>query len=335
MDKQTVRQPMKLIKRSEMVENFTMPEAIICMSEAFESLSSGECYVPKRYVVRSSDEYLTLLLKPAFMNNYNKSSIKVLTQKNSRPVPNIPTIIGIVLLVDNVTGEILSIMDGEYITALRTGAASGLATQLFSKEDSHTLALFGCGTQGRTQLEAVCAVRQLDRIWVFDKSHTHAELFIDEMQETTAARIEFTSDLSVLKGVDIICTATNSASPLFFKKHLREGTHINAIGSFTPEMQELASDIVNSARIYFDDADACMNESGDCIKAFGNSGASQENIVGEIGDYVLNKIEGRTTPDEITIFKSVGTAIQDLVVANRIYDKSITENFGNEVRLYE
>ena len=335
MNKQVVRQPMKLIKRSDMAKYFNMSEAIDSMAYAFGSLSSGDCYVPKRYIISTRDETLTLLLKPAFISNHDKSSIKILTQKNSNSIPGIPTILGIVLLIDNVTGEILSIMDGEFITALRTGAASGLATKYLSREDSCKVALFGCGRQGRTQLEAISAVRKLEKIWIFDKSQEHAESFIEEMNDKTKANIEVTRNLSVLKDVDIICTATNSESPLFYKKHLKKGTHINAIGSFKPEMQELDPAIINSSRVYFDDKEACLNESGDFLKAIKDPKIFNENIIGEIGEYVLKRIEGRTSSEDITIFKSVGTAIQDFVVANEIYNKPMAEKFGAEIRLYE
>ena len=329
------RQPIKLIKRSEMAKYFSMIEAIDSVSSAFASLSSGDSYVPKRYIVNTKDESLTFLLKPAFINDHDRSSIKILTQKNSHSIPGIPTILGIVLLIDVVTGEIISIMDGEFITALRTGAASGLATKHLSRENSRNMALFGCGRQGRTQLEAVDAVRTLEKIWIFDTSQEHAESFIEEMNGKIKANIEIAPDLSVLKDVDIICTATNSESPLFQKKHLKEGTHINAIGSFRPDMQELDPEIINSSRVYFDDKEACLSESGDLLNAIKDPKAINENIIGEIGEYVLNRIEGRTSSQETTIFKSVGTAIQDLVVANEIYNKSITEKFGEEIRLYE
>ncbi len=144
--KESKRQSIRLIKRSEIAKFFTMTEAIDSMALAFSSLSSGDCYIPKRYITSTKDESLTLLLKPAFVNNHDKSSIKILTQKRSNSIPGIPTILGIVLLIDNVTGEILSIMDGAYITALRTGAASGLATKHLSRKDSRNLAIFGCGS---------------------------------------------------------------------------------------------------------------------------------------------------------------------------------------------
>ncbi len=152
-NKKSKRQPIRLINTSEINRYFTMSEAIDSMAFAFSNLSSGDSYVPKRYITKINDESLTFLLKPAFLKNHDQSSIKVLTQKNSNYNLGIPTIQGIVLLIDNITGEILSIMDGASITALRTGAASGLATKHFSRKDSSKLAIFGCGTQEEHNLK--------------------------------------------------------------------------------------------------------------------------------------------------------------------------------------
>ena len=335
MNKESKRQSIKLIKKSEIAKFFKMPEAIDSMSDAFMRLSSGNCYVPRRYITSTKDNSLTFLMKPAFVNNHDYSSIKILTQKNTNSIPGIPTILGIVILIDNITGEILSIMDGAFITALHTGAASGLATKYLSRKNSFKLAIFGCGSQGKTQLKAVNVVREIQKIWIFDKSHKQADLFMEEMATETEGNIEFTSDLDVLKDVDIICTATNSEKPLFYKTHLKVGTHINAIGSFRPKMQEIDPEIIKSSRIFLDDKEACLNECGDLIKAFKDPTIPNDNIIGEIGEYMLNKIDGRTSSDETTLFKSVGTAIQDFEVANKIYNKSLTEKFGDEIRLYE
>ncbi len=329
------RKPIKLIKQSEIKKHFTMPEAIDAMAAAFSKFSAGKCYVPKRTIVSTQDKGLNLLLKPAFLNQPNRSGIKILTQKNSDVIPGIPTILGIVLLIDNKTGEILSIMDGEYLTALRTGAASGLATKYLSRKKSENLAIFGCGSQGKTQLEAVNAVKELKTIWIFDRSSQAGEEFLREMSGKTRGKIWFTNNLSVLKEVDIICTATNGEKPLFTKAHLKPGVHINAIGSFKPNMQEIDPEIIHSSRCYFDDKEACLKESGDFLRAMKSENYSSQNIIGEIGDCVLGNIPGRSSADDMTLFKSVGTAIQDLEVANRIFEKSLVAPFGQEVRLYD
>lgn len=323
-----------LIKRREMEAHFSMNESISCMFTAFASLASGTCSVPERYVVESPEGALTLLLKPAFADDLHTSAVKILTQKNSEPVAGIPTITGIVILVDKVTGELRSIMDGEYITALRTGAASGLATRLLSREDSRQLAIFGCGSQGRTQMEAVCAVRRIEKTWVFDTSRSRAESFVEVMKERLPSDLEIGRDLSVLKDVDIICTATPSEKPLFSLADLSEGTHINAIGAFKPHMQELDPDLIRVSRTFFDDRKGCL-QSGDMVESIRKHGSMGQQLVGEIGDLVLGKIPGRDSPEQITIFKSVGTAIQDLVVADTIYRKSLREGFGEAMNFYE
>jgi len=329
------RRPIRLIKSSEINKHFSMIEAIEAMADAFKSLSSGESFVPQRYVTTFGDPSLNLLLKPAFVETQKRASLKILTQKERGAVNNIPAIIGVVMLIDALTGEILSIMDGEYLTALRTGAASGLATNYFAPKEANTLAIFGCGAQGKTQLEAVAAVRNLSNIWVFDNNYEKAQSFVSAMKTKTDAAIEIAENLDILKNCDIICTATNSESPLFEYKHLKKGVHINAIGSYKANMQEIDPEILQKATIYVDQKEACLLESGDFIKPIKAGLFNADHIKGEIGDYALGKIAVRTSEHEITVFKSVGVAIQDFSIAHKIYEKSIAESFGQEIRLFD
>ncbi|MCK5147051.1 hypothetical protein KAR48_09865 [bacterium] len=329
------RHPMKVITRSDIVKHFSMVEAIASMAEAFKALADGTGEVPHRYVTDLNEGALTFLFKPASIKGADQSSIKMLTQKNGYTVPGVPTITGVVMLLDNTSGEILALMDGETITAMRTGAASGLATQCLSREASEVLALFGCGSQGKTQVEAVAAVREIKKIWLFDTVPESAKHFMQEMQPRLAAHMALAPDLSVLKEADIICTATNSTMPLFDKTVLKPGVHINAIGSFKPTMRELHPEVVRSARVYLDDAAACLNESGDLVGLFATEEDRDRIVQGEIGAYLLNQIEGRVTPQDVTLFKSVGNAIQDFVVARKIYMKSKEEGFGRDIHLFD
>ena len=335
MNKSISRKPIVLIKSSEIQQNFSMPEAIDSMLEAFQSLSSGKSFVPQRYVTSMAGGQLNMLLKPVAVDDLGRAAIKVLTQKEMGAVRGIPAIVGVVLVLDTETGEILSIMDGEYLTALRTGAASGLATQYFARKEAQTLAVFGCGAQGKTQLEAVAEVRNISKVWVFDQSKSAAETFKLEMQKKLSLDIQIGGNNSVLKECDVICTATNSESPLFYKDEVKPGVHINAIGSYKPNMQEIDSQILKNATIYVDDRQACISESGDLIKPINDGLFTKEHISGEIGEFALGKIAGRTTEKEITVFKSVGVAIQDFVVANRIYEKSRIQKFGIEINLFD
>lgn len=327
------RIPIRLIKSSEIKQHFTMIEAIEAMEEAFKSLSSGESFVPQRYVTTFGDKPLNLLLKPVFVDSTKRASIKILTQKEIGAINHIPAIIGVVMLIDTLTGEILAIMDGEYLTSLRTGAASGLATKYFAREDATTLAIYGCRAQARTQLEAVNAVRNISEVWVFDKDPEKAISFVKEFENYS--HIKIAKDLTVLKTCDIICTVTNSEQPLFQFKHLKKGVHINAIGSYKPNMQEIDPEILQKASIYVDQKEVCLLESGDFIKPIQKGLFNAEEIKGDIGTYALGKIKGRNKPDEITLFKSVGVAIQDFTVANKIYEKSIAKSFGQSISLFD
>ncbi len=312
-----------------------MRKAIDAMDLAFSSLSSGESFVPLRYVTKLPTNNMAMIFKPAFVEKHQRVSIKFLTQRDSGFIPGIPTIQGIVLVIDSETGEIVSIMDGEYLTALRTGAASGLATRCFARKDTPTMALFGCGAQGRTQLEAVICERSVKKVFVFDKFKESAEKLIREMKEKYQLEMIFTEDTSVLKEVDIICTATNSTTPLFKLEDVKAGVHINAIGSFQPHMQELDPHLIKAAKVFVDQMEPCLKESGDLIKPLKEGIIEEKHIVGEIGDFCLNKIKGRESEDEITIFKSVGVAIQDFAVANDIYNCSLQAGFGQEINLFE
>lgn len=312
-----------------------MPMAINAMARAFASLSSGESFVPLRYVSKLPANNLVMLCKPAFVENDKRASIKFLTQRESGFIPGIPTIQGIVIVIDSVTGEILSVMDGEYITALRTGAASGLATRCFARNDAQILALFGCGTQGRTQLEAVVCERDIKRILVFDTNIQLARQFVGEIEKKLQIEIVVSTDTGDLKEADIICTATNATAPLFKRDEVKQGVHINAIGSFQPHMQELDPFLIRDARLFLDYAEPCLKESGDLIKPIREGIISENHCAGEIGDFLLNKIPGRESEEQITVFKSVGVAIQDYAVANDIYNYALEHGFGLEINLFE
>jgi ornithine cyclodeaminase/alanine dehydrogenase-like protein (mu-crystallin family) len=329
------RKPIRIIKASEIKQHYSMPRAINAMSRAFASLSSGESFVPLRYVSKLPANNLVMLCKPAFVENDQRASIKFLTQRESGFIPGIPTIQGIVIVIDSVTGEILSVMDGEYITALRTGAASGLATRCFARNDAQTLALFGCGTQGRTQLEAVVCERDIKRILVFDKNMELARQFVGEMEKKLQIEMVVSTDTGDLKEADIICTATNATAPLFKRDEVKSGVHINAIGSFQPHMQELDPFLIRDARLFLDYAEPCLKESGDLINPIQEGIISENHWAGEIGDFLLNRISGRESEEQITVFKSVGVAIQDYAVANDIYNYALEQEFGQDINLFE
>src|SRR6056297_120798 len=329
------RKPIRIIKAGEIKQFYSMSKAIDAMGVAFSSLSAGKSHVPMRFVSKLPNQELVMLFKPAFVDKDKRVTIKFLTQRESGFIPGIPTIQGIVLVIDSKTGEILAIMDGEYFTALRTGAASGLATRCFARKEAQIMALFGCGSQGRTQLEAVLCERDIKKILVYDTNEQIALQFISEMEKQFHPEMVYTTDTKQLKEADIICTATNSQKPLFRRENLKEGVHINAIGSFQPHMQELDPLLIRDARIFLDHTEPCLKESGDLIKPVQEGIISESHIAGEIGDFLLDRITGRESKDQITLFKSVGVAIQDYAVGTDIYKSSLEQGFGIEINLFE
>ena len=320
----------RVLNSSFIKSSVPMKRAIQLMENAFRILSVKSAYVPQRVVMTTPDESMSIFFKPAFLSRYNRMSIKILTQILANDNRDIPTIKGMVLLIDMVSGSILSISDGTSITALRTGAASGIATAYLANRDASALAIFGCGAQGRTQLEAIRSVRPITKVYLFDSSVNQAIKMEEEMELHKDLNCEINPDLSVLKNVDIICTATPSHHPLFGLNHLKQGVHINAVGSYRPDMQEINPEILRFGLTYLDDAPACLKDSGDLVIPLSLGIIDEDDIVGELGDLIAGSVRGRQSSDDITIFKTVGNAIQDFFIANEAYEKSLLQS-GNQL----
>jgi len=296
-------------------------EAIDTMEIAFASYSEGKSCVPDRYVSEIPDAGMDLFLKPAYSKALGRIAVKILTQKKGGALAGVPAILGVVLLLDMKSGAILSVTDGSYLTALRTGAASGIATKLLARENSETMAVFGCGAQGRTQLEAVCAIRPIKNALLYDLNRDTVEKMRSEMEKKLNISIQVEQNLEKLKKADIICTATNAKGPLFGINDISKGVHINAVGSYRPDMQEIDPEILLSGSLFTDSGVSVLKESGDLIKPINDGYFSKNIIKGDIGEVINLKVRGRIDANDITIFKSVGLGVQDLFMANTIYNK--------------
>ncbi len=312
-------QNIKLQTSTDIRNLISMKEAINVMELAFASFSDGSSKVPQRYI--SGIGNLDLFLKPAYNEKLGRVAVKIITQRKDGNLQGIPAILGVVLLLDIKTGAILSMMDGAYITAIRTGAAGGIATKLLARKDAETVAVFGCGVQGRMQLEAVCNVRHIKRALLFDLSTDAANKFKTEMERKLNISIQVEKNMEQLKEADIICTATNSEQPLFCQKDISQGVHINAIGSYKPTMQELDPLLIKAGKLFVDSRESVLKESGDLIKPINEHIFTNAVIEGEMGELINEKADGRHDDNEITIFKSVGLGVQDLFMANAIFEK--------------
>lgn len=242
---------------------------------------------------------------------------------------NKPAINGAILLLDATTGEPLVLMDAAYLTALRTGAVSGLATKYFSRDVPSGVAIIGAGVQASAQLEAVAAVRQVERVFVWSRNLESARKFAREFEDSYD--IQICQQLSDgLKKADIICTATASTEPLLHLQSLQLHAHINAIGSHHPSMQEISGEVLQKALVVVDKVEAAMKEAGGIINAVEQKKIKKESIV-ELGSWLLKKVPN--VQEQLTVFKSVGLAIQDLGVAKVVYQNALTMNLGSTFKL--
>jgi len=312
-------QDIKLLTSDDVRKLVNMEDAIEAMERAFASFSDGTSCVPQRQVTGINS--LDLFYKPAYNEELGRIAIKIIIQKKYGISKDMPAIKGLVLLLDMETGAILSMMDGAYFTALRTGAAGGVANKLLARRDAECVAIIGCGVQGRTQLEAACSVRPVKKALLYDLVPDAAHKLKKEMENKLNISIRVMENPEYLKEADVICTATGSEQPLFSEKDISKGVHINAIGSYKPAMQEIDPGIIKSGRLFVDSRESVLKESGDLLKPISEKIFSAAIIEAEIGELINNKATGRLDDDEITIFKSVGLAVQDLFLASMIYDK--------------
>ncbi|WP_448594207.1 ornithine cyclodeaminase family protein [Thermoflexus hugenholtzii] len=304
-----------------------MREAIEAMRAAFIAFSEGRAHIPQRLSISIPEQEGITLVMPGYVPP-DALGLKVVSVFPRNPARGLPTLSALVVMLDPETGAPAALLDGAFLTAWRTGAASGLATDLLARPDAESLALIGAGAQARTQLLAVAAVRSLRRVRVYSRTPARAQALIEEMrgQEGIPEDIALapTPEAAVAEA-DIVCTATNSSVPVFDGRALRPGTHINAIGSFTLEMRELDEETFRrAARVVVDSRAAALAEAGEVVWAI-QRGILREADLVELGEIAAGRRPGREGPEEITLFKSVGLAVQDLVAAQRVWQRIRTQ----------
>lgn len=322
-----------ILTGADIQEIAQMRDAIEWMRDAFSSLSSGRVDVPLRTRISIADGQGDALFMPAHEAESGTAAVKVVSVLDENPARGLPRVQAAILLMDAEDGCLLALMDGEVLTALRTGAGSGLATDLLARSDATRVAIFGAGTQARTQLRAVCAVRDIEGASVVARDPAHAAEFAREMTERLAVRVDPATPAEALATADIVCTATISKTPLFEHADLREGVHINAVGAFGPQAREIPTDTVAAAKLVVDQRAACLAEAGDIVIPIEKGAIDEDHVHAEIGEIVLGSRPGRESSEEITLFKSVGNAVQDLVTANRVYQRAVTGEKGLVIKL--
>jgi len=322
-----------ILNRENVISVLDMKDCMDVVEKAFEELAKGTAVLPLRTPITPPDG-LSLYM-PAYLKEMKALACKVVTvYKNNPKKFNMPVVIGKVLLQDPETGDVVCIMDGGYLTAVRTGAVSGVATKYLARKDENQVAgIFGTGVQAQMQLWAVAIARKLSKAIVYDISDESANAFIKEMGKKLNLEIIKAENPDQVLEADIICTATSSATPIFDGKKVKKGTHINGIGSHTPNARELDSEIIMRSRFIGDSKEACFSEAGDIILPVKEGVIDESHFYGELGDVIIGKVESRINDEEITIFKSNGLAIQDVATAKLIYDKALETNTGTNIEI--
>jgi len=315
----------------------TISDIIEADKEALSIYSSQKSNIPLRSNL-DIPEYKGQCL---FMNGYAAPAkalgVKIVSVYPENINKNLTSVPATMVLVDAETGMVNSLIDGTYLTRLRTGAISGLATDILARKDSKIFALFGTGGQAVTQLEAVLTVRKIEEVRVFDLFKDRAQEFAKKMSEKFSKKfnvkiIAAESSDKAVENADIITTVTTSKKPVFDAAKVKKNAHINGVGSYTPEMQEIPGDILVMAnKIFVDTRDGAINESGDLIKPIQSGLIKKEKINGELGEVINGLMKGRENDNEMTFFKTTGSAVLDLVAAQKIYEMAKAKNVGQMV----
>ena len=331
---------MLILTADDVRKALPMNETIAAMKKAYASLSDGNAVVPLRTRLSVPDQNAVSLFMPAYVqveDGENALAVKVVSlfPNNLEQQRRLDLIQAAVLVLDAETGQTLALLEGSSLTAIRTGAGSGAAIDLLARPDSKIVAVFGAGAQGRTQLEAACSVRKIEQAWVFDPAVKKSEAFVSDMAGKGYVPIDLrvaASASQALANADIICTATTASAPVFADSALKPGAHISAIGSYTPEMQEVPAETVARALVVVDSLDATLEETGDLLKPIQAGLFAADHISAELGEIVLGRKQGRQTPDQITYFKSVGVAVQDAMGAQLALKNARRDRLGTDVK---
>jgi alanine dehydrogenase len=325
-----------ILSQKVLKQLLTTNDVIEAVEKGFRDYKTGTCSIPVRMAVGIEDWGGTFLFMPAYVEKKNAFGTKEVSVFPRNPSRGLSTIQAVYMLNDPTTGEFLALMDGVFLTAIRTGATSAVATKYLARKDAAVLGMIGGGGQAVFQAEGICAVRPIRRIVVYDKASKQAESFAAQTSKKLNVPVECVeSPREVVSQSDVLVTVTTSKQPVFDGQDLRPGTHINAVGAYTPETRELDDVTVARARIIVDTYEGCMAEAGDLLIPMSNAKIGTDKIWADLGDVVLERKPGRVHDDDITLFESVGFALEDLVTADLAYKQALKNGSGLRFTLIE
>ncbi len=318
---------MLLLSRSDIKKVFSIQDAIEADKKAFTLVTEGKCDLPLRTNIQAPRYDGCFLFMPAYIEEMDTAALKTVNIFPHNIDNGLPSSPAQVLLIDGKTGIVTAILDGTYVTQLRTGASSGAAFDVLAKESCRIGALIGTGGQAATQLEAMIAVRKLEEVRVYDLNYERTAAFAKRMQEEldsygtkiTAAR----SSDEAIDNADLLITVTPSSKPVFDGTKIKKGCTISCVGAYQHHMQEMDPAILpRASKIYFDSQEAVLSESGDILIPLEKGIITEDDFTGDIGNVIKGDLTGREDDDEIIVYETVGVGAQDLVTAKAIYEKA-------------
>ncbi len=322
-----------LLTMSDVQKVLDMKSTIEILEKGFSELAAGQAVMPQRTPIRVEEAPGLALFMPAYLPGMKALGAKVVSVYGKNPAEhNLPAVLGTIILLDAATGEPLCLMEGGFLTAMRTGGVSGVATKHLARRDSKVHALLGTGVQARAQAWAVAEAANLDKclVWSVDTPDKQ-QAFAEEVAALTGVGTAVAASAEdAVKSCDILTLATSAKDPIVDGNWLKPGTHINGIGSHAPAMRELDTVSVQRSKVVCDLTSACRAEAGDFIIPAETGEWSWDSVHGDLGQVVRGEIAGRESDDEITLFKSVGLAIQDMSTAWQVYNLAKEKGVGTE-----
>ena len=303
-------------------------ECIDVMETAMLAASSRTVAVPPRMSTPLGDNSASLMLMPGSSRELGCYGAKVIGLHPDNPGKDLPAIQGFVVLFDYLTGARLALVEGATLTAIRTAAASGLATRLLAREDAKSCGIFGTGVQAISHIDAMCAVRPLEKILLWGRNMDKTRALAARQAEITGLNILASENPVDVGSCDLVCTVTASATPVLMGDWVQSGAHVNLVGSHTLSTREADTELVAGSAVYVDLLESAINESGDVMIPVQEGRLDRGHIRGEIGQLLSGEIAGRTDPGQITLYKSLGNTAQDLYAAAHVYKKALELNLG-------
>jgi ornithine cyclodeaminase/alanine dehydrogenase-like protein (mu-crystallin family) len=311
-----------------------MPEAIEAVENGFKEYLRGKCEAPVRMNVLAPEKGGRYILLPCYLADSGIFHTKIFSVYLDNPKKNLPTNYYYYLLHDADTGEIKAIMGGTYITNLRTGALPGLATRYLARKDSRVFTLFGAGPVAEYQLLGIVTVVKPERINLVDLDQNRATDFARRMETKYGVRLDLAKSVKdAVRESDVITTVTSSTKPVFDGRDVKPGTHINAVGGINPKGSEVDEYIITHSKIVVEKMGEILSEAGEILIPIEKGTLKKEDIHAEIAEVITGKKPGRTSPEEITFFKSIGFAMEDAVMAKLVYQKAVEKGLGQFVEI--